>query len=335
MKNTAVVLLNYNGIALLKKFLPKILRYSGEAQIVLIDNASSDGSVAWVQKIHPTVTCISLSENLGYAGGYNEGLKSVKADYYALVNTDIEPSPNWLAPLITELQTNPSAVAVQPHILSHSNKAYFEYAGAAGGYLDELGIPFCRGRLFHKCEKDVGQYHEKVPIFWASGACFVIRSQTFWKQGGFDARFFAHQEEIDLCWRIFNSGGTIYAISESKVYHIGAATLPPSAQKVFLNHRNSLLMCLKNLPQKKLYPVLFKKLLLDGGIGIYYLLKLNFKYTYAIISAHFAFYKMLNSYAKLRSSESSKAHYFLRKNIVFDYFVLRRLNFKDLNKNYK
>lgn len=335
MKNTAVVLLNYNGIALLKKFLPKTLLFSADAQIVLIDNASTDGSIAWVQKNHPEVQCISLPENLGYAGGYNAGLKNIKADYYALVNTDIELTPNWLNPLIEELKTQPSTVAVQPHILSQTNKSYFEYAGAAGGYLDQLGIPFCRGRIFGNCEKDEGQYDERVPIFWASGACFVIRSEIFWKHGGFDARFFAHQEEIDLCWRIFNAGETVLALSESKVYHIGAATLPPSTQKVFLNHRNSLLMCLKNLPQNKLYPTLFKKLLLDGGIGIYYLLKLNFKYTYAIIRAHFAFYKMFNFYAKLRPNKPKKDSYFLRKYIVFDYFVLRKSNFKDLNKNYK
>ena len=335
MKNTAVVLLNYNGLALLKRFLPKTSVYCKGAQIVLIDNASDDGSVEWVEKNYPDIKCISLSENLGYAGGYNEGLKEIKADYYALVNTDIELTPNWLNPLIDQLQQDPDTAAVQPHILNHTRQDYFEYAGAAGGYIDEMAIPFCRGRIFNHCEKDEGQYIEKVPIFWASGACFVIRSRVFWKHGGFDARFFAHQEEIDLCWRIFNSGETIYSISESKVYHIGAATLPPSEQKVFLNHRNSLLMCLKNLPQGKLFSILLKKLILDGCIGIYYLFQLKFRYTYAILRAHFAFYKMFSLYLKLRTSASIKTNYFLRKNIVLDYFVRKRLNFKNLNKNYK
>jgi len=259
----------------------------------------------------------------------------VKAQYYALVNTDIELTEGWLTPLLNHFDSNPSTVALQPHILDFNKRTHFEYAGAACGYIDALGIPFCRGRILNHCEVDQGQYDQSVPIFWASGACFVIRSSTFWELGGFDTRFFAHQEEIDLCWRIFNEGYNIQSIGESKVYHIGGATLPPSSKKIFLNHRNSLLMCAKNLPDNARFKILLKKLILDGVIGIVYALKLNFKATLAIIRAHFSFYKMLKNNQLLRKKSSQSQNYFLRKNIIIDFFVLRRLNFKDLNKNYK
>ena len=335
MKSVALVLLNYNGLELLKKFLPTAIENSKEAKLVLIDNGSTDDSVDWVSKNHPEVDCIELNSNLGYAGGYNEGLKNVKADYYALVNTDIELTADWLSPLLKYLDLHSNTVVVQPHILDHSKRTHFEYAGAAGGYIDSLGIPFCRGRIFNHCEEDKGQYNETVPIFWASGACFLIRSNIFWEFNGFDNRFFAHQEEIDLCWRIFNHGHTIKAIGNSKVFHVGGATLPPSPKKIFLNHRNSLLMCAKNLPETRLYNTLFKKLVLDGLIGVAYLFQFNFSATLAIIKAHFAFYKMFRSNNLLRKSSNHSTRYFLRKNIFTDYFLLRRLNFKDLNNNYK
>jgi GT2 family glycosyltransferase len=335
MNSIAVVLLNYNGLELLKQFLPKAIMHSKQASVVLVDNASNDNSMDWVKTNYPEIKCIELKSNLGYAGGYNEGLKHVKAQYYALVNTDVELTEGWLTPLLNHFDSNPSTVALQPHILDFNKRTHFEYAGAAGGYIDALGIPFCRGRILNHCEVDQGQYDQSVPIFWASGACFLIRSSTFWELGGFDTRFFAHQEEIDLCWRIFNEGYNIQSIGESKVYHIGGATLPPSSKKIFLNHRNSLLMCAKNLPDNARFKILLKKLILDGVIGIVYALKLNFKATLAIIRAHFSFYKMLKNNQLLRKKSSQSQNYFLRKNIIIDFFVLRRLNFKDLNKNYK
>lgn len=335
MKSTAVVLLNYNGIALLKKFLPGAIKNSKNASIVIIDNGSTDGSVSWVSATHPEVECIVLNDNKGFAGGYNEGLKQVKADLYALVNTDIELTTNWLPPLIERFESNPDTVVVQPHILDYNKRTHFEYAGAAGGYIDTLGIPFCRGRILNRCEEDNNQYNETVPVFWASGACFVIRSKTFWELGGFDSNFFAHQEEIDLCWRIFNVGYTVEAVGQSKVFHVGGATLPASPRKIYLNHRNSLLMCAKNLPENRLYSTLFKKLVFDGMVGIAYFLRLNFKATFAIIRAHFSFYKMFKANHLLRKKQKQSKNYFLRKHIIIDYFILRRLNFKDLNKNYK
>ena len=335
MLSTAIVLLNYNGLELLKKFLPHAIRNSNNASIFLIDNASTDGSIPWLKMNHPEIECIIHKKNNGYAGGYNEGLKQIKADIYALVNTDLELTPNWLPPLLSRFESKPETVVVQPHILDYNRRNHFEYAGAAGGYIDSLGIPFCRGRLINKCEKDKGQYNNTVRIFWATGACFVIRSRTFWEMGGFDANFFAHQEEIDLCWRIFNAGYLIESISLSKVFHLGEGTLKFSARKIYLNHRNSLLMCAKNLPRKKLYTVLLKKLLLDGLIGIAYTLKLNFKATYAIIRAHFSFYKMFKTNYLLRNNQKQRVEYFFRKNIFIDYFLFRRLNFRDLDKNYK
>lgn len=335
MNSTAIIFLNYNGLELLKKFLPVAIRHSKEASLVVIDNGSTDNSVSWIQSSHPEVKCISHSSNLGYAGGYNEGLKHVKADIYALVNTDVELTENWLPPLLNRFKLNPATVAMQPHILNFNKRTHFEYAGAAGGYIDALGIPFCRGRILNRCEVDEGQYDETVPIFWASGACFLIRSNTFWELNGFDSSFFAHQEEIDLCWRIFNSGYTIESVGQSKVFHVGGATLPKSSRKIYLNHRNSLVMCTKNLPKMKLYNILVKKLLLDGLIGIIYFLKFNFNATWAIIKAHFSFYNMFKSNYLLRKKHKQSEKYFLRKNIIVDFFILRRLNFRDLNKYYK
>ena len=335
MQTTAVVFLNHNGIDLLKKSLPTSVKHSGEASIFVIDNGSTDDSVRWIKATHPEVECICLSSNLGYAGGYNEGLKHVKADIYALVNTDIELTPNWLSPLLQRFKSNPETVVLQPHVLDFNKRSHFEYAGAAGGYIDAYGFPFCRGRILNRCEIDQGQYDETVPIFWASGACFLIRSNTFWELNGFDSSFFAHQEEVDLCWRIFNAGYTIEAVGQSKVFHVGGATLPKSFKKIYLNHRNSLLMCLKNLPKNKLYSTLFQKLLLDGLIGITYLLKFNFSAIGAIIKAHFSFYKRFKSNYLLRKKHEQSGKYFLRKNIIIDFFILRRLNFRDLNKYYK
>jgi GT2 family glycosyltransferase len=335
MQSTAIVLLNYNGLELLKKFLPHAIKNIKNASIFIIDNGSTDSSISWVKNTHSEIECIILERNKGFAGGYNEGLKQIKAEIYALVNTDLELTPNWLPPLLSRFESNPQTVVVQPHILDYNRRNKFEYAGAAGGYIDALGIPFCRGRLINNCETDNGQYNQTAQIFWASGACFLIRSKTFWEMRGFDSNFFAHQEEIDLCWRIFNAGYLIESIGLSKVFHVGGGTLKFSSRKIYLNHRNSLLMCAKNLPRNKLYTILLKKLLLDGLISIAYILKFNFKATYAIIRAHFSFYKMFKTIYLLRKDKKQNAKYFLRKNIFVDYFIFRRLNFRDLDKNYK
>ncbi|MEK9613068.1 MAG: glycosyltransferase family 2 protein [Flavobacteriaceae bacterium] len=330
MKSTAVVLLNFNGLQLVQTFLPKVFEYSPEAHIALIDNQSTDGSLEWVKENYPSIQCIELEKNLGYAGGYNEGLKKIKATYYCLLNTDILVTENWLTPLINHFENHPETAVLQPHILDQKKPSHFEYAGAAGGYIDANGIPFCRGRILNRCEADQGQYNITKQIFWASGACFLIRSDVFWKIEGFDDRFFAHQEEIDLCWRLFNKNLTVESIGASKVYHVGGATLSPSPQKVFLNHRNSLYMMTKNLPENQLYSTLFKRMCWDGLIGIAYLFQFKFLSTWAIIRAHKAFY--LNfKFLKSRRDESTKRDdYFYVKNIFWVYFVKRCLFFSDL-----
>jgi GT2 family glycosyltransferase len=332
MKTIAVVLLNYNGIALLKQFLPKVVEYSPEASIYLIDNKSNDASVAWVKENHPSIQCIELNQNLGYAGGYNEGLKQIEAEIYCLLNTDVLVTSNWLPPLLDHFKSHPKTAILQPHILDFKKPSHFEYAGAAGGFIDKNGVPYCRGRLFSTLEEDLGQYDAPTPIFWASGACFFIRREQFWELNGFDAEFFAHQEEIDLCWRIHNQGYKTMAIGKVKVYHVGGATLAPSPRKTFLNHRNSLWMLTKNLPKNELYLRLFVRMCWDGLAGIYYFLGFNFSSTWAIIKAHLAFYNGFNSMLKKRNAKTQDADYFQVKNVVLKYFLYKKLNFKDLNK---
>ncbi|MFQ3341494.1 MAG: GT2 family glycosyltransferase [Flavobacteriaceae bacterium] len=332
MKPVAVVLLNFNGVKLLKKFLSKVIEFSPEAKVIVIDNGSTDTSVSWIKINYPDLQCISLSENLGYAGGYNEGLKEVDADVYCLLNTDVLVTKNWLPPLLDHFKSNSETGILQPHILDFKKPSHFEYAGAAGGFIDANGFPFCRGRIHKNIEEDKGQYDLPTQVFWASGACFFIRSKLFWEQNGFEDSFFSHQEEIDLCWRVFNAEYKTMALGASKVYHVGGATLAPSPQKVFLNHRNSLLMLTKNVPSEKLAWTLFKRLCWDGLISGYYLLNLNFNSTLAIIKAHYAFYKGFKA-MKLKSEQFvKKENFFYTKNILLSYFLDKKLIFKDLNK---
>jgi len=332
MKPIALVLLNYNGIELLKKFLNDVISNSLEADIVLIDNNSIDNSVKWFKKQHPKLQCIELKENYGFAKGYNEGLKQVKYEYYGLLNTDVWVPKNWLKPLLKSFDTYPNAAIIQPHILNQKKPNYFEYAGAAGGYIDKYGITFCRGRIINKLEEDLGQYDKNEEIFWASGACFLIRSKIFWKLEGFDNDFFAHQEEIDLCWRAHNLGYKTLAVGSSKVYHVGAATLPLSAKKVYLNHRNSLNMILKNVPNKNRTAILTYRLILDGAIGLFFFFKLKFSYTWAIIQAHFSFFKEFKYVKSKSNSLIKKDDYFFIKNILLEYYLKRKRYFTDLHK---
>ena len=265
----AVVILNWNGEKLLEQFLPSIVQYSPQADIYVADNASTDDSVSYLKAFFPTVKIIQNDSNLGFAEGYNEALKEVDAEIYALVNSDIEVTENWLKPIVETFENEPKTAIIQPKILDFKRKEYFEYAGAAGGFLDKYGYPYCRGRVFETLEKDNGQYDDNCEIFWASGACFFIRSSVYKELEGFDANFFAHQEEIDLCWRAFNKGYMIKYNSQSVVYHVGGATLQQgNPKKTFLNFRNSLLMLLKNLPKKQLISVIFIRLLLDGVAGV-------------------------------------------------------------------
>ena len=253
----AVVILNWNGTKLLEQFLPSIVNYSPEAEIYVADNASTDGSVSFVKVNFPTVKIVENKSNFGFAQGYNEALKHIDAEIYALVNSDIEVTENWLKSIIETFEKEPKTAIIQPKLLDYKQKEYFEYAGAAGGFIDKYGYPYCRGRVFETLEKDNGQYDDHLDIFWASGACFFIRSSVYKELKGFDAEFFAHQEEIDLCWRAFNKGHHIKYNSQSVVYHVGGATLQQgNPKKTFLNFRNSLLMLVKNLPKNQLFQIL-------------------------------------------------------------------------------
>jgi len=326
MKSTAVVVLNYNGIVFLQKFIKILVSNSPQADVVLIDNGSTDASVSWFKSKFPQLQCIELDQNYGYAGGYNKGLKEVKHSYYALLNTDLWVPKNWLLPLINLFDKEEQIAIIQPHILDYNKKNYFEYAGAAGRYIDRFGIPFCRGRIVNTLEKDNGQYDAIADVFWASGACFLIRNEVFWKLEGFDADFFAHQEEIDLCWRAHHLNYRVCSVGQSKVYHIGGGTLAPSSKKIFLNHRNSLYLLAKNTPDQQRLNILFLRLLLDGLIGMNYLLKLQFSNTFALIKAHFAFYRSYQKMILKNKNPSKKGIYYFRKSILMDYFV-RKIRF--------
>jgi len=320
-KKLAVAILNWNGKNWLEKFLPSVIELSGSADIFVIDNASTDDSVEFLKINFPSVKMVINAVNYGFAGGYNEGLKQIDAEYYCLLNSDVEVTPNWIEPVLHLFEKNPSISAIQPKILSYNDKTKFEFAGAAGGLIDNLGYPYCRGRVFDDVEEDKGQYDDETEIFWASGCCFFIRSQDFWNQNGFDERFFAHQEEIDLCWRLINSGRKIFYIGKSKVYHVGGGTLnKQSAQKTYLNIRNNLSMMLKNLPFPKLIGLIFVRLCLDGIAGIYFGLKQGFPHLWAVVRAHFGFYAQASGSWK-RRQQHQKDNFYQSKWLIFKHFL--------------
>jgi GT2 family glycosyltransferase len=329
----AVVILNWNGKQLLEQFLPSVVQFSKEATVYVADNASTDDSVAFVKAHFPEVSIVVNPTNTGYAGGYNEALQHIDADVFALVNSDIEVTENWLQPIIKTFQNEPTTAIIQPKILDFKNKAYFEYAGAAGGYIDQYGYPFCRGRIFNTLEKDNGQYDTNQNIFWASGACFFIRSAVYKELNGFDTSFFAHQEEIDLCWRAKNKGYTIKYLFESKVYHVGGATLQQgNPKKTELNFRNSLYMLTKNLPKKDLFKILFIRMILDGIAGLKFLLEGQPKHLVAVLKAHIEFYKFFFKNYNKRSNFQLREYYYT-KNIVLKYFLLKLRFFYEISSN--
>ena len=314
---------------LISQFLPSIIANSEEATIYLIDNASTDDSLKLVSQNFPSVTIIKNDDNFGFAKGYNIALEQIEEEYYALVNSDVEVTKDWLKPVISSFDSNNDIGIIQPKILDFKNKEYFEYAGAAGGFIDKYGFPYCRGRIFDTIEKDSGQYNDEAPIFWASGACFFIRKSIYRKLNGFDDDFFAHQEEIDLCWRALNLGFKVRYIPSSVVYHVGGATLNESnPKKTFLNFRNSLLMLTKNLPENKLIPIIFTRLVLDGLAGIHFILQGKFIHCWAIIKAHFHFYHLINKTLKKRNGAKTES-YFHSNSIVYDYFLNKKIHFKE------
>lgn len=322
MTKVAVVILNYNGQKFLEKFLPSVTENNDGYEIIIADNASTDNSIDFLRSNYPNLKTIQLSSNEGFAGGYNNALREIEAEYYVLLNSDVEVSPSWTKPIIDLMDNDTSIAACQPKIRSYHQKNHFEYAGAAGGYIDWLGYPFCRGRVFDSYEQDFGQYDDSKEIFWATGACMFVRAEVFHQLGGFDTHFFAHMEEIDLCWRIKNAGHKIMYSSASTVYHVGGGTLHKSnPRKTFLNYRNGLAMLYKNLPSDKLFITILLRLVLDGISGIKLLVDGSFADFLAVIKAHFAFYAMI---PKLERKSPKDVSGIYQKSIVWEYFVKKQ-----------
>lgn len=321
MNRLAIAILNWNGRKWLEQFLPVVVQHSPEADIYIIDNASEDDSVTFVENNFPSVRVIQNSKNEGFAAGYNSGLKNIDAEIYCLLNSDVEVTQNWIPPMIALFDSDQSIAAAQPKILSYHNRNFFEYAGAGGGFIDNLGFPYCRGRIFNSIEEDKGQYDDETEIFWASGCSLFIRSKDFWEQGGFDERFFAHQEEIDLCWRLKNSGKKIMYTGKSAVYHVGGGTLSnQNPEKTFLNFRNNLSMMLKNLPFPNLLWLLFFRLSLDGIAGIQFAFRHGFSHLWAVVRSHIGFYAQLPETWRRRQKHQIRKYY-QEKWLVFKHFL--------------
>jgi len=329
----AIVILNWNGKQLLEKFLPSIVKYSDfdPVEIYVADNDSTDDSVDFVKQAYPQIKIIQNNINGGFAKGYNDALKHVDADIYALVNSDIEVTEGWLNPVIAAFENEPNTAIIQPKILDYKNKNKFDYAGAAGGFIDKFGYPFCRGRIFSELESDHHQFNDEIEIFWASGACFFIRSSVFHELNGFDEDYFAHQEEIDLCWRAKNLSKNIKYVGGSTVNHVGGATLKKAnPKKTFLNFRNSLFSLVKNLPENKLIPIILARLVLDAFAGLKFLLELKPLHFTAIIKAHFSFYSHFSKMLKKRKKSANTADYYKVKSIVWQHFVLGKKKYEEL-----
>lgn len=289
-----IVILNWNGRAHLERFLPSVVAHSNGASIVVADNGSSDDSVPFVRERYPQVELLLLDRNYGFAEGYNRALSQIEADCYVLLNSDVEVEEGWLDPLVARLEADECIAALAPKILAYERRCDFEYAGAAGGFLDCFGYPFCRGRILDTIEKDHGQYDTAREVFWASGACMVVRADLFHKLGGFDGDFFAHMEEIDLCWRMQLAGYRVMVEPRSRVFHLGGGTLPNnSARKLYLNYRNNLSMLFKNLSRQSLLPVLFTRMVLDGLSALVFLLQRRPDFFKVVFRAHMDFYHAL------------------------------------------
>jgi GT2 family glycosyltransferase len=330
-KKIAVIILNWNGKELLERFLPSVLKFSTQAEVIVVDNASVDDSISYLQNNFPDTRIISFEKNLGFAEGYNEALKRVDHEYVVLLNSDVRVTKHWLEAPLEFLEAHTNYAACQPKIKDEKAPNMFEYAGASGGYIDALGYPFCRGRIFDALEEDSGQYNTTKDVFWASGAAFFVKRKAYMEIGGLDASFFAHQEEIDLCWRFLNQGYKIACVPQSTVYHLGAATLDAAhPKKTFLNFRNNLTMMLKNLPTY-LLPLIILRMILDGVAGLKYLFDGQFKHFTAILKAHASFYARIPSTLKKRGVTRRMEKSIQYKNwILFDYFIKGNKSFQKL-----
>ena len=333
MAKTAIVILNWNGKNFLSKFLPSVILYSaGYADVIVADNASTDDSIVFLKENYPQVRIIQNAENGGFAKGYNDALAQVDAEYYILLNSDIEVTENWIAPVIELLNNNPEVIACQPVIRSYHTPVEFEYAGASGGFIDYFGYPFCRGRIFQNLEEDLGQYNEPIEIFWATGACMFVKAAKFHELGGFDNDFFAHMEEIDFCWRAKHAGYKIMVCPQSKVFHVGGGTLPKqSSFKTYLNMRNNISMLYKNLPSQQLVPVFLTRLVLDGVAAFKFLVDGGFADFWAVVRAHMSFYRRFNDHRKKRKLiNHSHVSCIYKGNIVLEHFIKGKKKYSEL-----
>ncbi|OZV69995.1 glycosyltransferase family 2 protein [Winogradskyella aurantia] len=326
-KDVAVVILNWNGVALLEQFMPSVIKCSSDATIYVIDNASTDNSIPFLKTHYPHIKLIELQINGGYAKGYNDGLQAITEPILCLLNNDVEVTDNWLTPVIEVFSGDSTTVIIQPKLLDYKDKTSFEYAGAAGGFIDKYGYPYCRGRIFNTIEKDKGQYDDQKNILWASGACFFIKNETFKSLGGFDETYFAHMEEIDLCWRAYNQNLTVKYVGTSTVYHLGGGTLSnTSPKKTYLNFRNSLYTLIKNTDSHVLGRTLIR-MLLDGVAALRFLIKLQPKHFLAILKAHGSLYINLSRLLKLRKELPKRPNYYSVNSIVWLYFIKRKTHF--------
>lgn len=336
-ESVAVVILNYNGKKYLEKYLPSIMATAyPDLQTIVADNGSTDGSLDWLIQHFPSVTILDLGQNWGYAEGYNKALAQADADYFVLLNSDVEVPPGWLSALVSMAAADSTIGAIQPKILSLQHPDAFEYAGAAGGYLDKFGYAFARGRVFDTVEKDNGQYDSDALVFWASGACLFVRRKAWLDAGGLDGDFFAHQEEIDLCWRMQRAGWTIKFCHRSNVFHLGGGTLPQgSYRKTYLNFRNNLILLAKNLhPAQRFYKIFFR-LMLDGIFAVKSLFVSDFQSFRAVLYAHFGFYKWIftTKWKKKNNLPFKKLkdlHGFINQSIVVEYFLRKRKTFSEI-----
>lgn len=337
MIKTAVVILNWNGEKLLPQFLPSVIEHSSEkdCEVIVVDNASEDKSIAIMEEQFPGVRCIALDKNLGFAGGYNEALSKIKAEYYVLLNSDVEVTEHWLEPMVAYMDANQDVAACGPKILDYKKKSHFEYAGAAGGYLDKYGFPFCRGRIFSEVEEDQQQYQDNKECLWVSGCAMFVRAQLYHEHGGLDKFFFAHMEEIDLCWRLKNRGYSIVNIPQSTVYHVGGASLKMgSPRKTYLNFRNNLLMLYKNLPEKSLRRTLKARKRFDFFAALKLLLSDGPEHYEAVFQAHADFEKALPRYKAIREENLNRTKQHntsevYQGSLVIDFYIKQKTLFKD------
>ena len=327
----AIVILNYNGIYHIKKFMSNTVKCSEKFAIYVIDNNSTDCSIKYLNEKFPNVKIIKNDSNLGYADGYNQGLKQIDSEYYILLNSDVEVVKGWITPILTFMEKNLDVAACQPKILDFNKKTHFEHAGACGGFIDLLGYPFCRGRIFDNLEQDSGQYNNNIEIFWATGACLFIRSSSFWQVNGFDKDFFAHMEEIDLCWRLKNINQRIFCIPESFIFHVGGGTLKSSnPKKTMLNFRNNYFMLFKNLTFVEILFIFPARLVMDIIASIQFLFNSGLPHFLAIYSAILSFIFYLPKNIVKRKCQKIKFQKRFKAVIIIKFFIQKIVNFKDL-----